>query len=389
MGFGTPMVWREPTNHVDECYFCSINVTGVNKKKPKSLSYKSFPSAIRPVAHRPDIPISEFKKLPDLSIDEHSDEQQHDCKELTDVDDDEKDFACSSMPVVFDQINLSNLIRDLNLSKESSEVLASRLKDRNLLQHGTKITSYRTRDKEFVPFFDDQLNFVFCKDIPGVLMKLGVIEYSPADWRLFTDSSKRSLKCVLLHITNVFRSIPIGHSTTLKQIYDAIKSVLQHIKCNDHQWAICVDLKMVNFLLGQQSAYTKYPCFLCYWDSRDKANHWTTKDWPVRDRLNVGEKNVIAEQLVSRDKIVFPPLRIKLGLMKQTVKALDKDRDCFHYICKSFPSLSNEKLKAGISDGPQIRQLMGDQKFCDSMNEVELAAWLSFVEVVKNFRADN
>ena len=47
----------------------------------------------------------------------------------------------------------------------------------------------------------------------------------------------------------------------------------------------------------------------------------------------------------------------------------------------------------GIFDGPQIRQLMGDQKFCGSMNEVELAAWLSFVEVVKNFlgndRVDN
>ena len=36
---------------------------------------------------------------------------------------------------------------------------------------------------------------------------------------------------------------------------------------------------------------------------------------------------------------------------------------------------------------------MRDQKFCDSMNEVELVAWLSFVEVDKNFlgnyRADN
>ena len=35
------------------------------------------------------------------------------------------------------------------------------------------------------------------------------------------------------------------------------------------------DLKMVNFLLQQQTGYKKYPCFLCYWDSRDKANHWT------------------------------------------------------------------------------------------------------------------
>ena len=156
---------------------------------------------------------------------------------------------------------------------------------------------------------------------------------------------------------------------------------------------ICVDLKMVNFLLGQQSGYTEYPCFLCYWNSRDKANHWIKKDWPVRDRLNVGEKNVIVEQLVPRDKIVFPPLHIKLGLMKQLVKALDKDGDFFQYICKRFPSPSNEKLKAGIFDGPQIRQLMGDQIFCDSMNEVELATWLSFVELVKNFlgnyRADN
>ena len=74
------------------------------------------------------------------------------------------------------------------------------------------------------------INFFFCKDIPGALMKLGVIEYSPADWRLFIDSSKRSLKCVLLHITNVYGAIPIGHSTTLKKKHDAIKSVLQHIK---------------------------------------------------------------------------------------------------------------------------------------------------------------
>ena len=34
--------------------------------------------------------------------------------------------------------------------------------------------------------------------------------------------------------------------------------------------------------------------------------------------------------------------------MKQFVKPLDKDGDCFQYICKSFPSPKNEKLKSGI-----------------------------------------
>ena len=72
---------------------------------------------------------------------------------------------------------------------------------------------------------------------------------------------------------------------------------------------------------------------------------------------------------------------------------MNKDDDCFQYICKSFPSPSNEKLKAGIFDGPKILQLMRDQKFCDSMGEMELAVWLSFIEVAKNFlgnyRAEN
>ena len=45
--------------------------------------------------------------------------------------------------------------------------------------------------------------------------------------------------------------IPIGHSTTLKEKYDAIKTVLQHIKYEYRQWVICVDLEMVNLLLGQ------------------------------------------------------------------------------------------------------------------------------------------
>ena len=143
--------------------------------------------------------------------------QQHDYKELLDVNYVQEDFACSSMPVLFDQQNLTDIISNLSLSKESSEVLVSRLKDRSLLQHGTKVTFYRTRDKEFVLFLDDQQNFAFCKDIPDVLVKFGVTEYSSADFRLFIDSLKRSLELALLHMTNVHGSIPIGHSTTIKK----------------------------------------------------------------------------------------------------------------------------------------------------------------------------
>ena len=78
------------------------------------------------------------------------------------------------------------------------------------------------------------------------------------------------------------------------------------------------------------------------------------KQWPVREQLIQGDGKIINQPLVSRDCIILPPLHIKLGLMKQFVKALDKDEACFAYLNKAFLRLSSEKLKAGIFDGPQI-----------------------------------
>ena len=101
--------------------------------------------------------------------------------------------------------------------------------------------------------------------------------------------------------------------------------------------------------------------------------------------MDIGENNIINNPLVAREKIIFPPLHIKLGLMKQFVKALDKNGSCFAYIGEKMPQLSTEKIKAGILDGPQIRQLIKDNAFVHSMNEVERKAWTSFVAVIRNF----
>jgi hypothetical protein len=84
---------------------------------------------------------------------------------------------------------------------------------------------------------------------------------------------------------------------------------------------------MVNFLLGHQGGYTRYPCFLCLWDSRAKKEHWRRKVWPSRKNMSVGQANIIHEPLISRENIILPPLHIKLGLIKQFLKALDKSGD--------------------------------------------------------------
>ena len=57
------MIWRDPKNHTDDFYFCAINLTGINKKKRKSLIYPNLHSALLPVAHCDEIPIPVFKEL--------------------------------------------------------------------------------------------------------------------------------------------------------------------------------------------------------------------------------------------------------------------------------------------------------------------------------------
>ena len=73
-----------------------------------------------------------------------------------------------------------------------------------------------------------------------------------------------------------------------------------------------------------------------------------------------------------------------MGIIKQFVKA-HKDGDCFKYICTKFPGSTIEKLKAGIFYGSQIRTLINDCDFPNSMNEKASCAWSAFVETVKNF----
>lgn len=47
--FLTPMIWRQPENHHDNCYFCVINVSGYSKTNKRSISYPDLASVTKPV----------------------------------------------------------------------------------------------------------------------------------------------------------------------------------------------------------------------------------------------------------------------------------------------------------------------------------------------------
>ena len=40
--FAVPMVWREPRNHANDCYFCLSNITGFNASSRKKIKYPNI-----------------------------------------------------------------------------------------------------------------------------------------------------------------------------------------------------------------------------------------------------------------------------------------------------------------------------------------------------------
>ena len=75
-------------------------------------------------------------------------------------------------------------------------------------------------------YFRSEKRFIYYHDIPGLMKELGIVTYNATEWRLFIDSSKQSLKAILLHNGNHFGSVPIYHSVFLREDYGDIKKSL-------------------------------------------------------------------------------------------------------------------------------------------------------------------
>jgi hypothetical protein len=132
-------------------------------------------------------------------------------------------------PHILTQDELNDLACDLELSKSKTELLGSRLKQRNLLEKNARISSFRSRHQLLVSFFRKEDDLVFCYDVDGLMNALR-IKHDPHEWRLFIDSLKLSLKAVLLQNENQHPSIPVGHAVHMKETYENLKQLLNKLK---------------------------------------------------------------------------------------------------------------------------------------------------------------
>jgi len=90
---------------------------------------------------------------------------------------------------------------------------------------------------------------VYFNDPEGLLQELGGT-HNPEEWRLCVDSSKFSLKVVLLNNGNIHPLIPIPHSVHMNEAYENIGLLLKAGSYSKCGWQIYGDLRVIGFLLG-------------------------------------------------------------------------------------------------------------------------------------------
>uniref|UniRef100_A0A0L8I169 Uncharacterized protein n=1 Tax=Octopus bimaculoides TaxID=37653 RepID=A0A0L8I169_OCTBM len=78
------------------------------------------------------------------------------------------------------QEDLNDLPRDLYLSKQQSELLASELKQWNLVKADVRITSFRTWNQDFASFFNMENRLFYCTTVSGLFTFLG-FPHNPSD----------------------------------------------------------------------------------------------------------------------------------------------------------------------------------------------------------------
>ncbi|XP_028674419.2 uncharacterized protein LOC114664472 [Erpetoichthys calabaricus] len=141
MPFAVPMIWREQEDHVTDCYFCLVSVSGFSTKNKKSIEYPNLPSAIRPVPHDDRLPVP---KPPETwSLDESDSDGEPNGERLT-----------ADGPHLITRSELNDLITDLDLSNAKAELLGLRLRGWGLL----------SPDTDFFPML---MNYVH-KNVPSM-----------------------------------------------------------------------------------------------------------------------------------------------------------------------------------------------------------------------------
>lgn len=246
-------------------------------------------------------------------------------------------------PEFLKQEDVDFIVARGRMPKKEAEFTASYLKKKKLTDH-VIATAYRQRQRQYEPFFTkfehQHEPYAYCNNIPGLFTAMKM-DYIANDWRLFVDGSTASLKAILLHKTNLKPPIPVYFATG----------------------------KVISLLCGAKGGNASFPCFKCDWNSHDKENDqytyqgYTNPNPEIASGKNGGNR-------VPLDKVLMPPLHIKLGIVQKFLKLVFVTNDKAYRVLKDgmFKRRSENKVKGGTVNGPEIRKIMRNTQFEKALN---------------------
>ena len=226
MRFATPRTFQSPLG------LLFLHGGPIKRRKGKNappIEYPTISSSIAPVPHNtsnlpvPNLP-TKAQQMVAVESSEDSEMEEGEPSSLFGLRRRQRsrDERCPYYP---NQKDINDLIREMALNKWNAELLVSRLKQWDLLDNGVRITSQRKRHYDFFRFFSLQDKLCYCHDVRGLFQAIG-IPCNTIDWRLFIDSSSRSLKALLLRNTNQCPSISLAHCVVIKETYQTVKALL-------------------------------------------------------------------------------------------------------------------------------------------------------------------
>lgn len=426
--YGQPkprMLWEEPNDDHTNCYVClTPSFVGYRWQTRNNIEYPTYPTTNSRKINTSEPTQSTNRERSPLPGPSHIVELEPIRQEITPNYTTPSTISSPSsgerftpntnkipVPVQMGQASFEDLMRDLAVPPQKVELAGSRFREHHWLKPSTRTTFLRNENSFSAIFKEKEIRMsivrnnnveckvnrvTYCDDIEGLFDLFGV-QHQVNQWRLFIDGGCDTLKLVLLHNGNLFPSIPIGFARNCPEKYDGMQQILEILKYDQFKWDVIVDFKLINILVGLMAASSKYPCIYCLWDSKAKdmdklySDKWDPR--PQWDELTKEEQrkiNCINPPLVPRDKILLPPLHIKIGLVTQLFKTLLKHTEKGPAIKAKLNEILNErpsddKIMAAVFNGPQIDKIFADTALPGIMADDQAKAFKCLKEVCSNF----
>ena len=161
ISFAVPMIWRKPKDNCKDCNFYLIKTKGFFFKQRDKIAYPNSDIARTPVLHDESMPLPVPPQDGLDAFDCNANEDNSDI--FISANSTDSEYDTTENPNLFSLEHLNDPTRNVYLSNKNEELLASMLKEQNMVEKNVKVSYYRKRNWDFSLAF--KIERSLCSDV--------------------------------------------------------------------------------------------------------------------------------------------------------------------------------------------------------------------------------